>query len=136
MVYFSLVWSFLGLSTSWIWMAVSLSRLMKYISIMSSNIFSAHLSLFSPSGTPMMWILVSLVLSQKSLKLSSFAFTFFLFSVQLYWFPFLCVPPNRSIPLYHLFCCWILPVYFFISVILFFISVWFFFIFSNSVKNF
>ena len=37
----------------------------------SSNIFSGPFSLSSPYGTPMMWMLVCLMLSQRSLRLSS-----------------------------------------------------------------
>ena len=43
------------------------------------------LSLSPPSETPIMQILVHLIMSQKSLKLSSFLFIFF--SVHLQWFP-------------------------------------------------
>ena len=59
--------------------------------------------------------------------------SFFFFSVQLEWFPLLCLLVHWSIPLYHLIYYWFFWVYFFISVIVFFSSVWFFFIFSNSL---
>ena len=38
------------------------------------NIFSSPISLSSPSGTPIMWMLLHLVVSQWSLKWSSFVF--------------------------------------------------------------
>ena len=44
---------------------------------LSLKISAQALSLSSPSGTPLMQILVFLMLSQSSLKLSSFLFTFF-----------------------------------------------------------
>ena len=71
------------LCTSWSWMLVSFPRLRKFLAVIYSNIFSGLLSL-SSSGTPIMQILVHLMLSQRSLKLS-FLFIpfFFFFSVQL-----------------------------------------------------
>ena len=46
----------------------------KFSAITSSNIFSGPFSFSSPSGTAKMWILVHLMLSQRSLWLSSFLF--------------------------------------------------------------
>ena len=71
----------------------------------------------SPSGTPIMWMLVCLMLSQRSLKLSSFfkmIFSFVLFSLSDFHYsvfaePFLCTS-NLLL---------ILPSIFFISVIVF-----------------
>ena len=54
-----------------------LSHVRKVSAIISSNIFSGPSS--PPSETPMMWVLVHLMLSQRSLRLSSSFF--FLFSI-------------------------------------------------------
>ena len=59
-------------------------------------LLSSFLSLFSPSGTPIMWMLVRLMLSQRSLKLSSFFSFFFLYSVLWQWFPPFCPPGHLS----------------------------------------
>ena len=61
------------LCTSWTWVAVSFPMLGRFSTIMSSNIFLGTFSLSSPSGTPIMLMLVDLV-SQRSLRLSSFLF--------------------------------------------------------------
>ena len=47
--------------------------------IISSNIFSGPFSLSSPSGTPIMQMLVCLMLSHRSLRLSSFLFILFFY---------------------------------------------------------
>ena len=63
---------------SWTWVAISLPMLRKFSTIISSNIFSGPFSLSSPSGTPIMGMLLRLLLSQRSLMVFSF---FFLYSV-------------------------------------------------------
>ena len=65
------------LCTSWTWVIISFSMLGKFSTIISSNIFSGPFSLYSPSGTPLMWTLLHLMLSQRSLRLSSFLFILF-----------------------------------------------------------
>ena len=65
------------LCPSWTWVAISFPVLAKFSSIISSNIFSVHFSLSSPSGTPIMPMLVCLILSQGSLRLSSFLLILF-----------------------------------------------------------
>ena len=66
--------SCLGLSY-WIWVTVSFPMLRKFSTILFLNIFSGP----KPSGTPIMQTLVHLMLSQRSLKLSSFHYLFFFF---------------------------------------------------------
>ena len=62
-----------------------LSHVKEVSAITSSNIFSGPFSLLL--GTPIMQMLVHLMLSQRSSKLSSFLFTFFpLYSVFQQWF--------------------------------------------------
>ena len=65
--------------------ATSLSlRFRKFSAIISSNRFSTPFSLTSPPGTPLIWILVYLMMSQRSLKLFSFFRFVFLFPVWLF----------------------------------------------------
>ena len=78
--------------------------------IISSNIFSSLYYLFSSSGTPIMWMLVHLMLSQRSLRLSSFLFILFSIFFLRQWFPPFC-PPDYLSFLPQLFCYWFLPVY-------------------------
>ena len=77
-------------------------------------------------------MLICLMLSQRSLKLSSLIF-FFLFCLT-WWFPWLCLPVLWPIPSYHLIYFWFLLVYF-ISVVAFFCFVWFLFIFLHICWN-
>ena len=98
--------------SSWTWMSVSLPRLGKFSAIMSSNMFSAPPFLSFLSETPIMQVLVCLILSQRSLKLSSFLFIFFLLSVQHQWFLLLCLPAHWLASLYCLFYFWFLLVHF------------------------
>ena len=59
------------LCASWTSLTISFPLLGKFSAIISSNIFSGPFFLSSP-GTPMMQMLVHLMLSQRSLRLSSF----------------------------------------------------------------
>ena len=103
-----------------------------------------YLHLSFPSGTPIMWILVCLMLSCKSLELSSFfsfflTFFFFFFSAFIGWVPLPRLWAHWIFLLLHLVCCWTTQVYFFISLIVFFssmISVWDFLTFSVSLLKF
>ena len=72
---FSLGLACLGLSY-WIWVTVSFPMLRKFSTIISLNIFPGP----KPFGTPVMQTLGHLLLSQRSLKLSSFHYLFFLYS--------------------------------------------------------
>ena len=58
---------------------ISFSVLGKFSTIISSKIFS-YPFLFSSSGTPIIWMLVHLILSQRSLRLSSVFFILFTLS--------------------------------------------------------
>ena len=65
-----------ALCASWIWVTISFPKLGKFLTIISSNIFSDPF--FFPSfGTLIIWILVQLMLSQRSLRLSSVLFILF-----------------------------------------------------------
>ena len=84
-----------------------LSPVKKFSAIISSDIFSGPVS--SPSGIPIMGMLMCHMLPQRSLK-TILIFSFF-FSVLRQWFPPLFLPAPWSI-LPHLFCYRFLLVYF------------------------
>lgn len=65
------------LCTSWSWLITSFSLLRTFSSFSSSNIFSGLFSHSSPSENHIMWMLLLLILSQSSLKLSLFHFIIF-----------------------------------------------------------
>ena len=78
----------------------------------SSNIFSGPFSLSSPSGTPIMWMLMCLMLFQRSLRLSSFLFILAsIFCSEAVGFPPFHPLGHLSILLPLLFCYWFLLVY-------------------------
>ena len=65
------------LCASWTWLTLSFPILGKFSTIISSNIFSVPFFLSSSSGTPIIQMLVHLMLSQRSLRLSSILFILF-----------------------------------------------------------
>ena len=65
------------LCTSWTWVTLSFPTLERFLTIISSNIFSDPFSFSSSSGAPIIRMLVYLMLSQRSLRLSSFLFILF-----------------------------------------------------------
>ena len=75
------------LCASWTCMFISFTKLGKFSFIIISNRFPIPCYFFSPSGTPMMWMLDLFKLSQRLLILYSFflASFFFLFWL-LFWF--------------------------------------------------
>ena len=92
------------LYASWTWMTISFPMLGKFSTIMSSNIFSDPF-FFSSSGTPTIQMLVHLVLSQRSLRLSSILFIhFFFYSAPQQLFPPFCLPAHLFVLLPRLFC--------------------------------
>ena len=90
------------LCASCTWVAISFPMLAKFSSIISSNIFSDPFFFSFSSGTPIVQILVCLVLSQRSLRLSSILFI--LFSAPRQLFPPFCLPAHLSVLLSQLFC--------------------------------
>ena len=65
------------LCASWTWLTISFSMWGKFSTIISSKIFSYPFFFSSSSGTPMIQMLVCLILSQRSLRLSSVLFILF-----------------------------------------------------------
>ena len=65
------------LCASWTWLAISFSMLGKFSTIISSKIFSYPFFFSSSSGIPIIQMLVCLILSQRSLRLSSDLFILF-----------------------------------------------------------
>ena len=116
--------SCLGLSY-WIWVTVSFPMLRKFSTILFLNIFSGP----KPSGTPIMQTLVHLMLSQRSLKLSSFHYLFF-FSL----FYSVAVISMTFFQLTYLFFCLVFFCYWFYFFHLSYcIHRLLFFIFSSSL---
>ena len=69
------------LRVSWAWVIIFFPIIGKFSTIISSSIFSWSFFLSSSSGTPMIRMLYHLILSWRSLRLSSFlliSFSFFL----------------------------------------------------------
>ena len=65
------------LCASWTWVTISFPMLGKFLTIISSNIYSDPFFFSSYSGSPIIQMLVHLVLSQRSLRLSSILFILF-----------------------------------------------------------
>ena len=65
------------LCTSWTWVTISFPMLGKFSTIISSNIFSDSFFFSSCSRAPIIQMLVHLMLSQRSLRLSSILFILF-----------------------------------------------------------
>ena len=72
------------LCASWTWVAISFPVLGKFSTIISSNVFSGPFSLSSPSGTPIMRMLLCLMLSQRPLDCPQF-FSFFILLCSSYF---------------------------------------------------
>ena len=66
-----------GICASWTWVTLSFPILGKFLAITSSNIFSGPFPFSSSSRTPIMWMLIHLMLSQRFLRLSLFIFILF-----------------------------------------------------------
>ena len=65
------------LCASWTWLTISFPMSGKFSAIISSNIFLGPFSFSSSSGTPIMWMFVNLMLSQRSFRMFSFVFNLF-----------------------------------------------------------
>ena len=112
-----------ALCTSWTWVAISFPMLGKFSTIISSNIFSDPFSSTYSSGTPVIWVLLHLMLSQRSLRLSSFPYILLFFFVLWQLFLPFCFPAQLSILLPQLFYWFLLEFFFLISIIMLFITI-------------
>ena len=93
------------LCASWTWLTISLSMLGEFSTIMSSKIFS-YLFFFScSSGIPIIQMLVCLIWSQRSLRLSSVLFILFTLFCHSKKFPTI-LSSNSLILLLQIFCYW------------------------------
>ena len=110
--------------TSWTWVAITFPMLGRFSTIISSNIFSYPFFFSSSFGTPIIWMLMCLMLSQHSLRLFSFLFYFFSFilfhlnyfhhSIFQLIYPFFCFSSSLLVT----------SIMFLISVIALFIADW------------
>ena len=111
------------LYASWTWVNISYLMLGKFSTLISSNNFSGPFSFSSSSETPLMQMLLHLMLSLRSLRLSSFLFLLF----SLFCSPEVISTILSSRSLIYSSASVILQLIpssvFFISVILLFISV-------------
>ena len=94
----------------WTWVSFFFSKLGQFSSIISSNIFSGPFSLLL-LGPAIMEMLLHLMLSERSLWLSSSLFNFSLYSILQQRFLPLCLPANLFVLWPHLFYLFLL-VYF------------------------
>ena len=101
---FILFWT---LWVSWNWVATTFPILGKFLTIISSSIFSWPFFLSYSSGTPMIQMLERLRFSQRSLRLSSFLSILFFSVINL--FPPFSLPPHLSYILPQLFYYWFHP---------------------------
>ena len=95
------------LCASWTWSAISFSVLGKFSAIISSKTFSYPFFFSSSSGTPIIWMMVHLIWSQRSL------FSFFLLYLALQkLFPPFYLPAHWFVLILQIFCYWFLLEYF------------------------
>ena len=102
-----------ALCASWAYVSISFTKIGKFSIIVSSNRFSIPCPLSSP-GTLTMQMLVCLMLSRKSLKL-----TFFSFRYSSWVFSATLSSSHRFNLLLHQIYCWILLVYFSLQLLYF-----------------
>ena len=100
------------LCASWTWLTISFPMLGKLSTIISSKVFSSSFFFSSSSGAPIIWVLVHLILSQRSLRVSSVLFNFLLYSALQKLFPPFYLPAHWFVLLLQIFCCWFLLEYF------------------------
>ena len=99
------------LCACWTSLTVSFPILGKFSTMISSKFFSYPFFFSSSSVTPIIQILVHLIWSQRSLRLSSVLFIFLLYSALQKLFPPFCLPAHWFILLLQIFCYWFLLEY-------------------------
>ena len=100
------------LCVSWTWLTISFSILGEVFNYYLFKYFLRSFSLSSPSGTPIMQMLVHLMFFQRSLRLSSFLLFFLLYPVLQQWFLPFCPPGHLSVLLPQLFGYWSPLIYY------------------------
>ena len=101
------------LCASWTWMTISFSMLGKFSTIISSKFFSYPFFFSSSSSeTPKIQMLVHLILTQRSLRLSSVLFILLTYSALQKLYPPFYLPAHWFILLLQIFCYWFLLEYF------------------------
>ena len=93
-----------------------LLRVKKFSNIISSDKFSSHFFLFSPSTYPLIWMLFCLMLSHRSLKLS-FLCKNILFLLLLWVSATALSPHSQILSLPRLVCYWIPQGYFSVKLL-------------------
>ena len=100
------------LHASWTWLTISFPMLGKFSTIISSKVFSSPFFFSSSSSAPIIWMFLHLILSQRSLRLSSVLFNFLLYSALQKLFPPSCLLAHWFLSLLQIFCCWSFLEYF------------------------
>ena len=123
------------LCASWTWVTISFPILGKFSTIISSNVFSKVLFFSSLSGTPIIQMLVHLLLSHGSLRLSSILFILFSLFCSLAVISTILSSNSLIHSSASVILLFIPSSVFFISVIVLFITVCLFFSSSRSLLN-
>ena len=97
---------------SWTCVAISFPMSGKFLTIISSNIFSDPISFSSSSGTPIIRMLLNLICPRGLWDCPHFFSVFFLYSIPWQLFSPFYLPVHLSVLLPQLFCYWFLLVYF------------------------
>ena len=100
---------FRTLWVSWTWVAISFPILGKFLTVISSSIFSCLFFLSSSSGTLMIQMLGCLTLSQRSLRLSSFLLILFSFFLSASLISTILSSTSLTYLLPQLLYCWFPP---------------------------
>ena len=95
-----------SLCASWTWLTISFSMLRKFSTIISSKIFPFFFS--SSSQIPIIQMLVHLILSQRSLSLSSVLFILFILFYSSEIISTILFPAHWFVLLLQIFCYWFL----------------------------
>ena len=108
------------LCASWTWLTISFSGLGKFSTIISPKTFLNPFFFSFSSVTPKIWMLVHLILSQKSLNYPQFFSFLLLYSALQKLFPPFYLPAHWFVLLLHIVCYWLLlELLFLFSVIVF-----------------